>query len=336
MKYDFVTIGDVMRDVFVFPSEDEMEKPIDHSRIERNLPGEKYLLFEFGDKITISDIHYDIGGTAGNVAAGLAKLGVKTGIITLVGQDNEGQEILDLFNKNKVDISLAKVVKGKKTSFSVIISYRGERSILAFHSFKPTDFEIPQNLNTDWLYIGALGEGYHSLYAKLTALAAEKNINLALNPGAVQIKDGLAAFGALLRVAKVLFVNKEEGQKLAGIHGVANVRDIMTVLKKTGVPVVVLTDGKDGAYAMTNEDFHKIGPYPGHRLEATGAGDAFASAFLAGLVKGEKLFTCLQYGVTNSASVIEKIGAQEGLLNMTTVKHRISTYRWPASTLRFS
>lgn len=329
MKYDLVTIGDVMRDIFVFPDVDEMEKPL-------NRNGEKFLLFEHGDKISISDVHRDIGGTAGNVAVGTSKLGLKTAILSTIGKDSDGQEIIDTLTKAHVDLSKVKIDREKKTSFSIIISYETERSIMVFHSFKPADFELPKNLNADWLFVGPLGDGYKPLYSRITALASEKNINIALNPGSAQIADGLTAFGSLLRVAKILFVNKEEGQKLAGIAGVANVRDIANSLKKTGVEIVVITDGKEGAYAVTNDDFFKIGPYPGHRKEATGAGDAFTSAFMAGYIKGEKIFTCLQWGVTNSASVIEKVGAQAGLLNLSDVKKRVATYRWPASTLRFS
>ena len=336
MNYDLITIGVVMKDIFVFPAEDEMEKPINRSAIERPVHGEKFLLFEFGDKISVTDIHHDIGGTACNVAVGLAKLGLKTSVISTIGRDNEGQEILQSLKKSKVDTSKLVISKDKKTSFSIVISYQGERSILVFHSFKPEDIVLPANLNTDWIFVGPLGEGYKSFYTKITALAAEKNINIALNPGSVQIKDGLNVLGGLLRVTKVLFVNKEEGQQLAGISGVANIREIITVLKKTGVPIVVVTDGGKGAYAATNDDFFKIGPYPGQRVEATGAGDSFTSAFMAGYLRGEKLFTCLQYGVTNSASVVGKVGAQEGLLNLTTIKHRVATYRWPAETLRFS
>jgi ribokinase len=329
MKYDLVTIGDMMRDIFVFPDVHEMEKPLSRN-------GEKFLLFEHGDKISISDVHRDIGGTAGNVAVGTAKLGLKTAILSTIGKDSDGQEIIDTLTKAHVDLSKVKIEREKKTSFSIIISYQAERSIMVFHSFKPADFELPKNLNTDWLFVSSLGDGYKKIYSDVTALAAEKNIKIALNPGSAQIADGLMAFGSLLRVAKILFINKEEGQKLAGISGVPNVRDIMNTLKKTGVEIVVLTDGKNGAYAATNDDFFKIGPYPGHRVEATGAGDAFTSAFMAGYIRGEKLFTCLQWGVTNSASVIEKVGAQAGLLSLTEIKDRVAHYRWPASTMRFS
>jgi len=323
--YDITTIGDAMKDIFVFPSIEEMEKP-----------SEGFLKFGYGEKITISDIHYDVGGAACNVAAGVAKLSLKTSIITTVGKDNEGQEIIIKLKKANVHTSDIKISREKKTSFSVIISYKGERSILVFHSFTPEDFVIPADLQTKWLYIGPLGEGYHSLYSKLTSLAAEKNIKIALNPGAVQIHDGLMSFGGLLGVTNVLFVNKEEGQDLAGISGVANPKEIIQKLLRAGPEIVVLTDGEEGAFSATQEEFFKVGAYPAHRVEATGAGDAFASGMMTGIIKGEKLFDCLKWGVINSASAIEKYGAQEGLLSLSTIKRRAKEYKWPADTLRFS
>jgi len=325
MDYDVTTIGDAMKDIFVFPAIDEMEKP-----------SEGFLRFGYGEKITISDIHYDVGGTACNVAAGVAKLGLRTSIVTTLGKDNESQEIIKGLQKSKVNTANIKISKEKKTSFSVIISYKGERSILVFHSFGPEDFVIPSDLKTDWVYLGPLGEDYKTLYAKITALAAEKNVKVALNPGAVQIHDGLISFGGLLRVTKILFVNKEEGQKLAAISGMTTPKEIVSKLLEAGPEIVVVTCGKEGAYAATKEEFFKVGAYPANRVESTGAGDAFASAFIAGIIKGEKLFECLKWGVVNSASVIEKYGAQEGLLSLTTIKRRAKEHKWPADTLRFS
>jgi len=329
LKYDIATIGDATKDIFVFPSEEEMEKPLTRD-------GEKFLLLEHGDKITISDIKYCLGGSANNVAIGLAQLGLKSGIVSLVGHDTEGQEIMETLKKAGVNTEYLDVSKEKKTSFSVIIVYQGERTILVFQIFQPVDFHFPKNLETDWLYVGPLGDHYNSLYAQITGLAAEKNIKIALNPGSVQIHDGLNAFGGLLRVAKILFVNREEGQKLAGIGRIASVKEITEVLLKSGPETVVVTDGKEGAFAATLEDFFKVGAYPSNRLETTGAGDAFASAFMAAHIKGEKLFDCLKWGVVNSASVIEKVGAQAGLLKSGAIKKRIKEYRWPAETLRFA
>jgi ribokinase len=329
VKTQVVTIGDAMKDIFIFPDTTEMEKPISKHH-------EKFLTLGYGEKITVADSYQDVGGTACNVAVGLAKMGIKTSLISAVGKDLEGKEIMERLEKFNVHTDLLKENPKKKTSFSIIISYRGERSILVFHSFVPADFNIPDNLDADWIYVGPLGENYRALFAKLIPLASEKNIKIAINPGAVQIHDGLLAFGGLLPVTKILFLNKEEAQILAGLTGVATVKEIVYVLKKTGAQTIVITCGKEGAYAAQGKEFFKIGIYPSHLLEATGAGDAFASSFLAGIINKEDLFTCLKWGVTNSASVIESYGAQQGLLNIATIKRRVKEYRWPASTLRFS
>ena len=333
MKVKITTIGDAMKDIFVFPAMEEMEGLISKNH-------EKFLAFGYGDKITISDIHYDIGGTACNVAVGLAKLGLKTGIISTVGKDVEGAEIIQTLKKSGVDTGSVKINLHKKTSFSVIISYKGERSILVFHSFTPEDFQIPEQFDTEWLYVGPLGEGYRPLYSKIISFAAEKNLKIALNPGAVQIHDGHMAFEGLLRVTKILFVNKEEGQKLAGISGVAKIDEIMKGLLRLGPEIVVVTDGGEGAYAARgafgHAEFFKVGAYPANRIETTGAGDSFAVGFIVATIQGEELFTCLKWGVTNAASVIEKYGAQQGLLGLGALKRRVKEYKWPASTLRFS
>lgn len=335
MKYDVVTIGDVLKDIFVFPDPEEMHRPITN-RVLHEREHSRYLLLGYGEKITISNIQHEIGGSACNVAAGIAKSGLKTAVFSAVGQDSEGEEIISRLKKQKVDTDLIEKDKSKKTSFSIIISFEGERSILVFHSFRPEEFELPSKIDSEWLYVGPMGENYKSLYNELTARAAQSNINIALNPGSQQIKDGVHAFGGLLRVAKILFLNKEEAQKLADIPGVATVKEIVRVLQKTGIETIVITDGKNGAYVATETEFFKVGIYPGERVEVTGAGDAFASGFLAAKIHGEKLFDCLRWGVVNSASIVGEIGAQKGLLSASTIKKRIKEYRWPADALRFS
>lgn len=336
MHYDIVTIGDAMKDFFVFPAIDEMKKPVSGADLHYRQTEEKFLVLGYGDKITLSDSYDDIGGTACNVAAGTSKLGLKTAMISAYGKDEIGKEIVQMVSKTKIDTSYFKIKNKSKSSFAIIISFKGERSILAYHGFSPQDFDIPKDLETDWLYVGSTGEGYESLFSKITGLAAEKNIKIAFNPGSVQIHDGVNALLGLLRVVDVLFLNKEEARALSGVTGLTPVKEMAKILHLTGPKTVVITDGNEGAYVLENGEFNKVGVYPGHRAEATGAGDAFASAFLSAKIRGENLLTCLKWGVTNSASVVEKYGAQQGLLSLATIKERVEKYKWPAEGLRFS
>lgn len=334
--YDFITIGDAMKDTFIFPSLEEIPKPVDGSRIFSHPDSEKYLVFALGDKISITDTFSDFGGTAANVAVGLQRLKIKTAIISAIGHDEIGEEIKERLKKEKIDVDLIKTYLARKSSFSIIISYKGERTILVRQSFEPNDLNIGQNPDTKWLYVGPLGGDYHKLYSKVTALAAQKNIKIALNPGSIQIHEGLRGFGALLSVAEIIFLNREEAQKLTGLTGITTMKELAISIKKTGVAKVIITDGQEGAYACFDDEFLKIGPYPARRVEATGAGDAFAAGFLAAYFKGETIFTCLKWGVVNSASVVSKYGAQQGLLTERAIETRIKEYRWPAESLRFS
>ncbi|MBM2820761.1 MAG: putative Ribokinase [Candidatus Berkelbacteria bacterium] len=341
--FDCITIGDAMRDIFIFPSSDEMEKPVTESQIQtkEHLPAgkagfEKYLIFGLGDKITVSDVEYSIGGTAANVAVALSKLGYKVGIVSACGDDNNGIEIKDSLSKAKVDTKNVKIYQSKKSSFSVIVSYKGERTIFVYHAFEPANFHLPNNLNTDWVYIGPMAQGFERTYNQIVAEVVKNNLKVAVNPGAVQIQAGLNSFGGLLKLINVIFLNRQEALSLSGLKGVPSIKDLVKVIHLEGPKIVVITDGKEGAYAYDGTDFYRVGAYPGHRLEATGAGDSFAAAFLSGLISEEPLQMCLKWGVINSASVIEQIGAQSNLLGKNTIKRRAKEYRWPAATLRFS
>jgi ribokinase len=336
MHYDVTTIGDTMKDTFIFPSLEEMRKPVDGSVFDIKEKNEKFLIFGLGEKITVTETHEDIGGTACNVSVGLSRLKNKTAIISAIGNDQNGEEIKDKLKKEKVDISFLKSYTSRKTSFSTLISYKGERTILVCQTFEPDNFIIPTNLDTQWLYVGPLGNEYRKLYAKITGLAVEKNIKIAINPGAVQIHDGLSAFGALLSVAKIIFLNREEAQALVGIHGIISVKEIAQHIKKTGVEIVVITDGQNGAFISFGDDFLHVGTYPGTRVESTGAGDSFASAFLSAYIKGREMLTCLKWGAINSASVVGKYGAQAGLLSERQLEARLKEYKWPEKDLRFS
>ena len=165
MIYDCITIGDCMRDIILFPEEEEMERPLDSRKI-RSLPDEKYdeyLVFGLGDKITIAEAEYADGGSAANVAAGLAKMGLKTGLASAFGTDPTSKELESSIKSFGVEASLSKVYRGKKSSFSVVVSYKGERTIFVYHAFGPNDFKFP-DVGTTWFYLGPMRKGYEKLF----------------------------------------------------------------------------------------------------------------------------------------------------------------------------
>lgn len=90
------------------------------------------------------------------------------------------------------------------------------------------------------------------------------------------------------------------------------------MMSALGPKISIVTDGPKGAYAYdsyTGKSFF-MPPYPDPKppLERTGAGDSFSSALTVALALGLPLETALQWGPINSMSVVQYVGAQEGLL----------------------
>jgi len=320
--FDVVTIGDAVSDIFIRPSELSVTCPM--GRIRGKTCFEPVICLPYGDKIPISEIHYDIGGSAANVAVGLSRLGFNTGFIGAVGKDQNGQKIISRLEKEGVKTKWVKQGKDVQTNFSLIISYKGERTILVYRGLEDySQLELPKVLNTKWLYVGPLGEGFEKLYSAIISKVAEKNIKLSLNPGTLQI-ESKAELKRILRVAEIVFVNKEEAEEIVGLSRPALVKDLLKALKQYGAKVVVITDGAEGAYSFDGEEFLHISAYQAKRKEVTGAGDAFSTGCLGALVLGKDVREGLRWGVINSASVIEKNGAESGLLNISQIERRLN------------
>jgi ribokinase len=93
-------------------------------------------------------------------------------------------------------------------------------------------------------------------------------------------------------------------------------------LHELGPQIVVVTDGPNGSYASYDYKLVQIPNYPDPAppLDRTGAGDAFASTIVAALAQGESMDTALTWAPINSMSVVQKLGAQAGLLHKDELK----------------
>ena len=112
----------------------------------------------------------------------------------------------------------------------------------------------------------------------------------------------------------MLILNREEAVTVGGGNH-EDVHDLINKLHELGPKIVVVTDGPGGAYASDGQNYFKMPLYPDPAppVDRTGAGDAFASTFVAALAKGLSLEDALRWGPINSMSVVQKVGAQAGL-----------------------
>lgn len=317
MKYDLITIGDAVEDVFVIPELDV--------KYERVLPSHRGIVFEFGEKIPLNAVKYEIGGSACNAAVGFSRLGYKCGIVTAMGTDSPAERVVERLKEESVDFSSSVISSKLQTGFSVIFSIDGDRTIFVFHGLKDySKLKIKKSLNSDWYFLTALGEGSDKVENHLISEVSEKGSKLAWNPGSIQISQGATKFRHLLRTTSVLFLNREEAIKFSGLSPNPRIEEVMKKLAIFGPKIVVVTNGKAGAKVWDGMKMYEAtANLRTQRVDATGAGDSFAVGFLGRLMQedwkspilGEAIKEALAWGMKNSDSVIRHIGAQKGLLN---------------------
>ncbi len=324
-KFDLLTIGDCTVDIFTFPERADVHcqlhgkqswQKVDGSA-KPNLAAAKErrceLCLSAADKVSSKGFDLTFGGNAANVAVGASRLGLRTGIYTHVGRDLFGGETLENFKKEKVDTSLVEMDDEQATNVNIIISSGGERTILTAH--QPRHYLVP-SVYAPWVYFSSLAPGHDYFHSPFVRYVHENRIKLAFNPGSYQIKEGLAAYGQLLKITEVLILNREEAGRLLGLdHALKTEKELLSRLRDLGPRIVVVTDGPQGAYAFDGYEFTFQTATGVKAKERTGAGDAFSCGVVTALALGRPLKEALKWGTLNAESVTQAVGAQTGLLS---------------------
>ncbi len=308
--HDLVSIGDIKLDVFL--ALDRCKEKCDFSS--------KWLSFQFGEKISVDIQDQQIAGSAPNVAVALSRMGKKTAVISNMGDDLPYELALKFLKKEKVASVFVKSHRNTKSAYSAVLTLKGEKTILV--SYIQKKYHLPKNLKTHWLYMSEMGNGYETIYKEVLAYVKKEKALLGFNPGNEQIKERKPVLYKLIKEAKTLFVNVEEGQRIVKTKGV-KIQTLADRLFKLGPTEVVITNGKKGAYGYDGTNLYFCSIYPGRRLEATGAGDAFASGFIGARMHGHSIKRGLEWGSINAASCVSRIGPTLGLLSHTQIQNRL-------------
>lgn len=280
------------------------------------------LCIEYGKKIPVEAFVTQIAGSAPNVAVGLAKMGLKTSIISFMGDDPVYHQAIAFLRQHKVAHNLVKKQKGFHSSAAVVLNYKGESTQLVDHV--PHEYRLSSSTPVSkFIHISELGGGYEKLYRDAIELVKKRGVRLSFNPGSIQIKEQKKAFFDLVAVTEVLFVNMVEARRIVKAENGEEIRGIMLKLKALGPHYVVVTDGQNGAYAFDGEQLDHVPMFPGERVEATGAGDAFSTGFLGALLKGKNHAEALRWASVNAASAVGAVGPTKGLLSHTEIQKRL-------------
>ncbi len=264
------------------------------------------MCYNVGSKIEIKNIKTDIGGGGTNTATAFSRLGLKTGWIGKLGRDTNGKEILNLLKKEKIKF-LGKIEKNKKTDHSIILDSKEHDRTILIHKGLNNQIEKKdiKDFRTKWLYLASLTKTSFKTQKKLAEQLIKKGTKIAFNPGEQLIKT--TNIKPLLKITEVLVLNKEEAQLLT------KEKDLLKGLAKLGPKIIVITD-KNKKISCYDGKKYFLKPNKVKVVERTGAGDAFASSFVAGIIKGKSIPYCLKLGLKNSESVIKHFGSKNKLI----------------------
>lgn len=306
-NYDFIAIGDITTDAFI-----QLKDATVNCEINRNTC---MLCVRFGDKIPYErvDVVRAVGNSP-NAAVSANRLGLKTALVTDIGDDENGRECLATLSTEGVATDFVTTHKGKITNYHYVLRYEEERTILIKH--EEYDYTLQDMGKPKWLYLSSLGENslpFHGVLADY--LKKNKNVKMAFQPGTFQIKLGYKKLKPLYEAAELFFCNKEEAAKILGEQSL-DLQVLLRGMHGLGPNIVVITDGPDGAYTFDGKEMWHMPMYPDPAppVDRTGAGDSFSSTFTSALALGKSIPEALSWGPINSMNVVQHIGAQKGLL----------------------
>lgn len=311
-QLEVLCIGDVVTDAFI--------KLLDDRAVSYENEEGKWLAMPFGMKVPFDHAEViEAVGNAANAAVSFARFGIKSGLISNVGGDTQGRDIIKSLHDKGVDSRFVIVNPNKISNYHYVLWYKEERTILIKH--EEYDYHWPRFRSIDipkWVYFSSISKNALDKYHDLVSDWLDENteVKLAFQPGTFQLEAGVEKLRRLYERTEVLVLNREEAVQVTG-GNYDDVHGLFDTLHSYGPKVVCITDGPAGAYASDGQNRYQMPPYPDPEppKERTGAGDAFASTFVAALIQGNTIEGALQWAPINSMNVVQHTGAQAGLLS---------------------
>lgn len=310
-QFDVLSVGDVVTDAFIKLLDDKAEITQDGDK--------KNLAMEFATKIPFDHKEVCPGvGNAPNAAVNFAKLGLKSGMVANVGGDSAGRDIIAELTNKGVDTRYVHINPQNVSNYHFVLWYKEERTILIKH--EEYDYHWP-HLRPDevpkWIYFSSISEHALDFHDELADwLDKYSDVKLAFQPGTFQMAAGAERLKSIYARSEIVACNREEAADITGGNH-DDMHDLFDRFHKLGPKIVLISDGPAGSYASDGANRYKMPIYPDKAppLERTGAGDAFTSTFVAAIIKGNNVEGALQWAPISSMNVVQKVGAQAGLLS---------------------
>lgn len=250
------------------------------------------------------------GGSAANTMSGLAQLGVESGFLSKIGNDEMGE----FFKKQMTDTHVKPLLLTSDTPsgrVSAMVTPDGERTFAtclgASIELCPDDIQPELFDGWDILYVEGYLVANPNMLRKAISTAKAQGMTIAIDLASYNVVEESRDFLLELvnNYVNIVFANEQEAKALTGLNPEAALHYIA---ERCDIAVVKI--GAKGAYIQRGTETVTIPPLKADVVDTTGAGDMWAAGFLAGFVKGEPLQKCGIMGAIVAKNIIEVVGAK--------------------------
>lgn len=268
-----------------------------------------------------------LGGSSGNIAAGLARQGAEAALLSVVSDDAVGRFTLAALEAFGVATDHIRVVGGEHRTSLAVVDTLGDQTKAVIYRNDAADFALaPEDVDrVDFAAFGALVATGTALTRSPSREAVLRALGKAREAGAAVIIDldyrrynwrsideAAGVYAQAAALSDFVVGNDEEFAVLAG-GDVAGGREAARALGAQDGRVVVYKMGAAGALTIAQGDAFETGVFEVDALKPTGAGDGFMAGFLCALAAGAELRTAVTRGSATAALVVSRVGCSAAM-----------------------
>lgn len=298
------------------------------ANLDRKARGNQRVRLHSSNPVTITE---SSGGVARNIAENLGRLGCNVSMITCVGEDKEGEWILQETKSHGVDVSPVWRLPSQRTgTYTALLDIDGEM-VVSMANMDIYDALTPEMFADRWPHIAASQVVFLDTNPPADCLeyviqrCREEKIQLFVDPVSSAKAQKLPQ---RLDGVEAILPNREEAEELSGIaiQSLSDCEKACEVIRSRGVKHVVVTMGEQGIYYQSAETAEHIPPFPAEVVDVTGAGDAFASGLLYGIINGEPFARACRLGLAASTLTLETKHSVSPLLQPQQLEELVNQY----------
>lgn len=345
-----VTVGSATVDIITVIADRDIE------RVSMTNANASFLLLEQGRKLDAQSITIHPGGGAVNCGVGLARLGFSVAPMVKLGEDLNGEQILERFAEEGLSTANVRRSGALNSGITVMVSsHERNATIFTFRGTNTliTEEDVPAAMfaGADLVHVSGLSNRSADQFPHVVAAAHGAGAFVSANPGIRQLTSRREAFFGALADLDLLSLNRVEAEALVpalvaqfddpetvqlpedapdlmrrGLRGAGfdmPLEGFFAALHTLGVGHVSVTDGASGAYLSQAGGVCFCPPLKVEPAGTAGAGDAFASTLAGALVAARSPGDALALATVNAASVVEHVDTQSGLMTAAAMEARL-------------